>query len=245
MPKRSHIEETRSRRRGSSLESALLEAAWNELVAVGYSKLTMDGVAFRAQTSKPVIYRRWQNRVALMLAVLRHRSPMVPERIADTGNLRSDVLSVMRGVAMTLSELSQESVWAIIADCFIDRGDARIAEAGMKASVGTMALIIQRAVNRGELPESTFPRRVVSLPLDLSRHEMLIRRAPVPEEILIEIVDKVFLPLLRVASVKEATSEGTTESDTMIRFVRDSTAHRPKRLVRSKSNQRTETSRRS
>ena len=112
MPKRSHIEETRSRRRGSSLESALLEAAWNELVAVGYSKLTMDGVALRAQTSKPVIYRRWPNRVALVLAVLRHRSPMVPERIADTGNLRSDVLSVMRGVAMTLSELSQESVWA-------------------------------------------------------------------------------------------------------------------------------------
>jgi hypothetical protein len=105
---------------------------------------------------------------------------------------------------MTLSELSQESIWAIIADCFIERGDARIAEAGMKASVGTMSLIIQRAVNRGELPEFTLPRRVVSLPLDLSRREMLIRRAPVPEEILVEIVDNVFLPLLRVASMKEA-----------------------------------------
>jgi AcrR family transcriptional regulator len=244
MPRRSHIEEARSRRRGSSLESALLEAAWNELLTVGYSKLTMDGVALRAKTSKPVIYRRWPNRVALVLAVLRHRSPIVPERIADTGNLRSDVLSVMRGVAMTLSELSQESVWAIIADCFIDRGDARIAEAGMKASIGTMSLIIQRATNRGELPESTIPRRVVSLPLDLSRHEMLIRRAPVPEEILVEIVDDVFLPLLRVASAKESKRQGNTDSDTMIRFVRDSTGQRSKRLVRSKSNNQTETSRR-
>ena len=41
---------------------------------------------------------------------------------------------------------------------------------------------------------------------------MLIRRAPVPEEILVEIVDNVFLPLLRAASMKaflRRADEGT------------------------------------
>jgi len=246
MAKRQHTEKLQNRRRGDFLEAALLDAAWDELIAVGYSKLTMDAVALRAKTSKPVIYRRWPNRVALVLAVLRHRSPMVPERLADTGSLRSDVLSVMRGVAMTLSELSAESIWALIADCFIDQGDARIAEAGMKASIGTMSLIIQRAVDRGEIPECSLPRRVVSLPLDLSRHEMMITRAAVPEEVLIEIVDHVFLPRLRTASTMELKLKGPAKDDKMIRFTVSSPEQQTQKAVQGQvTNRKPESSRRS
>ena len=40
------------RRRGSSLEAALLDAAWDELHVVGYAALTMDGVAARAPAKR-------------------------------------------------------------------------------------------------------------------------------------------------------------------------------------------------
>ena len=46
-----------TRRRGTALEAALLEAAWDELSEVGYAALTMEGVAARARTSRAVLYR--------------------------------------------------------------------------------------------------------------------------------------------------------------------------------------------
>jgi len=40
-----------TRRRGAKLEAALLQAAWDELTAVGYAALTMENVAARAKLS--------------------------------------------------------------------------------------------------------------------------------------------------------------------------------------------------
>ena len=51
-----------TRRRGATLERALLDAAWEELQESGYARLTMERVADRAGTSRAVIYRRWRNR---------------------------------------------------------------------------------------------------------------------------------------------------------------------------------------
>jgi AcrR family transcriptional regulator len=63
-----------TRRRGEALEDALLDAAWDELVEVGYGRFTIDGVAARAGTSRPVIYRRWPVRSDLAIAAVRRRA---------------------------------------------------------------------------------------------------------------------------------------------------------------------------
>jgi AcrR family transcriptional regulator len=65
-----------TRRRGEALQNALLDAAWEELQAGGYAKLTIERVAERAGTSRAVIYRRWRNRYELVIAALRHRQPV-------------------------------------------------------------------------------------------------------------------------------------------------------------------------
>jgi AcrR family transcriptional regulator len=56
------------RRYGAALERALLGAAWEELRESGYAGFTIDAVARRAGTSRPVLYRRWPNRAQLVLA---------------------------------------------------------------------------------------------------------------------------------------------------------------------------------
>ena len=61
------------RRRGPQLEAALLEAAWDELIEVGFAVLTMESVAARAHTGVAVLYRRWANKDELVLAFLRQR----------------------------------------------------------------------------------------------------------------------------------------------------------------------------
>jgi hypothetical protein len=63
-----------------------------------------------------------------------------------------------------------------------------------------LAEIVARAVERGELPAGPRSPRVLNLPFDLLRHDELMTMRPVPAESLIEIVDEVWLPLLRAPS---------------------------------------------
>src|ERR1700678_4159356 len=86
---------TRQRRRGEELEAALLEAAWDELVDVGFAKLTMESVAARAKTGVAVLYRRWPNKDELVLAALRHYGTEHPVEVPDTGSLRGDMIALL------------------------------------------------------------------------------------------------------------------------------------------------------
>src|ERR1700727_1770293 len=71
------------RRRGAELEGAILDAAWEQLIAEGYEHFTVDTVAARARTSKPVLYRRWKTREDLLRATVRHRGAADPPAIPD------------------------------------------------------------------------------------------------------------------------------------------------------------------
>src|ERR1700744_4599906 len=85
----------RRRRRGQELESALLEAAWDELVEVGFAALTMESIAARAHTGIAVLYRRWPNKGELVLAAIAHFGRAHPVEIPDTGTLRGDLLALL------------------------------------------------------------------------------------------------------------------------------------------------------
>ena len=95
------------RRRGAALEAALLDAAWDELCAVGYPGFTLDGVAERARTSRPVLGRRWSNRTELVIAAMRHHySDLSVHDLPDTGTLRGDVLALLRPLSASVSEMA-------------------------------------------------------------------------------------------------------------------------------------------
>ena len=58
--------------------------------------------------------------------------------------------------------------------------------------------MLERAVARGEAPRTAAHPRVATVPVMLLRAEYAMRGIPsVPDEVLIEIVDEVFLPLVR------------------------------------------------
>lgn len=179
------------RRRGAELESAILEAAWEELTAVGYANVTMEGVADRARTGKQVLYRRWRNRADLILAAMRRRVVPIADDIPDTGELRGDVLALLRRMARRYHEVGPDVVHGLAAE-FSDLDPDFLA-----IMAGVMATILKRAVARGEIRPEAITRRVTTLPVDLFRHEMLLTRDPLPETSPVEIVDEIFLPLLR------------------------------------------------
>jgi len=184
-----------TRRRGSALEDALLDAAWDELRQVGYARLTMEGVAQRAGTSRPVLARRWPTRPQLVVAALRRHRPMLSGEIPDTGSLRGDVLAVLRRISARFAEVGPETFYGLAGDYFADPAlipdfQAQVLQTGNQV----MAAILKRAAERGEARDDIHPR-VATLPIDLLRHELLL--SPGDEHAITEILDQVFLPLVQ------------------------------------------------
>ncbi|MDQ2635304.1 MAG: TetR/AcrR family transcriptional regulator, partial [Actinomycetota bacterium] len=86
------------RRRGEELDTAIRTAVLGLLAEHGPAGVTMEAVAAAAQTSKPVLYRRWPDAATLLRdTLLRIATTAIPHD--DTGCYREDMLSVLRGWA--------------------------------------------------------------------------------------------------------------------------------------------------
>lgn len=186
-----------TRRRGTALEEAILQAAADQLTETGFAGLTMDAVAKRAGTNKNAIYRRWPDRLALGIAAYRQIARAVP--LPDTGSLRGDTLEMLRRANRHWSS----PLGAILRELFAAAGGtqeliSQLSDQSADALATPWLIILGRAVARGEAtPEALHPR-VATVAMVLLRNEFITRGAPTaPDETLIEIVDEVYLPLIR------------------------------------------------
>jgi len=182
-----------SRRRGPALEDAILQAAWEEVSEVGYAKLTMEGVAARACTGKAVLYRRWPNRAALVLAAIRHRTVPISAEVPDTGRLRDDVLAILERLRRRYVEIGPAIIHGLLGEIH------EVPPSVFDVVPDVMRTVLQRAADRGEVRQDRVDQvttRVASLPGDLLRHELMLSLRPVSDAFLAEIVDEIFLPLV-------------------------------------------------
>ncbi len=187
-----------TRRRGATLEAAILDAGWQQLVEKGYPGFTFEAIAERAKTGKAVLYRRWPDKEALLLAVLAHQGFGAAAEIPDTGSLREDVLTLLRS-ANRSGERAAALFSTILSAYFND--ELTLTPARLRAQLfgdhsRALTQVVQHAVDRGELPPEGLPARIVTLPSDLIRHELIMNLSRVPDETIVDIVDTVFLPLV-------------------------------------------------
>lgn len=191
--------DSKSRRRGAELEAAILDAAWAELSEHGYGRLTMEGVAARAGTSKPVLYRRWSSRAELALAAWNSRVS-VEEEVADTGVLREDLMALFARIARRADSMVNGVIAGVMAEAFRHPEITELLRDRLASPTGltdAVRRIVDRAVERGELPPVELPHRAARTPLDLVRNEFMTCGGPVDETVIAELVDDVYLPLLR------------------------------------------------
>lgn len=185
------------RRRGDALYSAIFEATLHELAEAGYAELTMERVAVRARASKASLYRRWSSRAELVADAIRQVMPAHDE-LPDTGDVREDILALLRYAASWLTGPHGEAVRGLLAETLRDPELTRAVRARITGSGADLMLeILRRGAARGEVRAGALTPRVAGVGGALLRQHFLIYGAPMPDEVIVEIVDEVVLPLVR------------------------------------------------
>lgn len=184
------------RRRGEALENAILAAALEELAEVGYTGLTMERVAARARTGKAAVYRRWPSRAELVVDAYAARQ-LIALDPPDTGGLRGDIIAFLRQISAHLSSPHGDVLRGLLTEIMRDAEFAQLVrERVHTAGPGAIQGVLKRAVRRGEIEPWIPASRRATVAVDLLRNRFLLYGAPIPDEIITEIVDEVYLPLL-------------------------------------------------
>ena len=190
-------DQVRHRRRGEELEHAVLDAAWDELVDVGFASLTMESVAARARTGVAVLYRRWPNKDELVMATLQHYGRSRRIAIPDTGTLRGDMLALLGNVSDGRTSFTAV-ITATFAGLLAGSGltPAQVRERIMDDRPLWSVEIYGRAAERGEIDLDRVPPAVLEMPFQLIRHDLLMTLRPLTPERIKSVVDDLFMPLV-------------------------------------------------
>lgn len=172
---------TRPGGRTARTGQAVLAAAIEELSSRDYADISVESIAARAGVHKTTVYRRWGGkeeiiRQALIGAAGTHI------QVPDTGSVDSDLLLLARAVQAVLSPPRG----AAITTALIVGGLASAELAGLMrqfwaARLEAIGVIVDRAVERGELPAGTDPvalMRTLAAPL---YYQLLVAREPVTD----------------------------------------------------------------
>ena len=182
------------RRRGARLEAAIDAAVLRLLVEQGPAAVTMEAVAAAAKTSKPVLYRRWADRRALLRDILlRAATTTIPHD--DTGSYRGDMLAVLSGwVTMCQGERAAVLRAVVAAMTF----DADIAEAFREGVIGwrkhEMAALLARGIERGDVRPDVSIEIARELAQSVLWHRLLITGDPIDDDLAVRLVDEVLVP---------------------------------------------------
>ncbi|WP_322748865.1 MULTISPECIES: TetR/AcrR family transcriptional regulator [unclassified Frankia] len=185
------------RPRDDAREQAILDAALELLVEVGYERMSMVAVAARARASKATIYRRWANKDELVIEAVRRRSGGADIVPADTGSLRGDLVDA---VCKIVDHVSREDAALIAGVLLAMRGSPDLAAAlrvpmlEEKRWIGD--LIVQRAMDRDELRSSAAADVFHELMPALLFSRLLITGESLDSAFIEHMIDDVLLPLM-------------------------------------------------
>ena len=186
-----------TRRRGETLERAIFDAVLDQLQAVGYVGLTMEGVATRAHTGKAALYRRWPRKEDLVVDALEHALPS-PTDLPDHGNVRDDLLDLLRRMTAMLNSPAGCALQCLMSETERDESFARLLHERVKEPRKRMFLdLLARAADRGQVRPTAATQLVGEVGPALVMQRFLADGPPVPDDYVVSVLDEVVLPLLR------------------------------------------------
>lgn len=178
--------------------SAIRDATWAELTEHGYAGVTFEGVARRAKTGKPVLYRRYRSRAQMVTDALPTlRTPSL--EVASSKNLRDDILDMVESLVDQWQQIGLDTYRNLIAEA--DEATLETFQAKVAAHADhTIRRALDAARDRGEIGPARIPDRVATSILALMRNELLLTHNTIERSALAELVDLIYLPAVEAAS---------------------------------------------
>ncbi|GAA2683428.1 TetR/AcrR family transcriptional regulator [Nonomuraea recticatena] len=142
--------------RSARVRDAVRQATLAELAEHGYQGLTVENVAARSGVHKTTVYRRWTGVEGLIADAL-ELAAEEPWPVPDTGTIEGDLRELARMVRRGMDPTAT----AFVAAGMQDEAAARALNGFYTARHAQSAVIVRRAVERGELPAGTDAEEVV------------------------------------------------------------------------------------
>jgi AcrR family transcriptional regulator len=185
------------RRRDHSRDPEILQAALDVLAEEGYDGMTIDMVAGRARAGKATLYRRWASKGELVVEAVAcmKRGHFDLQNLPDTGTLRGDLVALIKPRAIEDSE-KKTRIMAGLMSALVrspELADA-IDDAIVRPRAEANRILLQRAVDRGEIPADTDIETLALVSPSMAAQRSIVQQKPVDREFLLSIIDGVILP---------------------------------------------------
>jgi AcrR family transcriptional regulator len=187
------------RRRGPVLERAILDAALEQLSTVGWSGLTMEGVAAGAQTGKAAVYRRWPSKEDLVADALQAGLPIL-DVAADHGSIREDLFRLCLRVRDAMYSRSGFALRSVLYECDIataERFHGVIVRGVIEPSNRLFREVVRRGVARGDVRPDATGDLVFDVIPGLMMYRSKVCGSEWPDGDIADMIDQVMVPLLR------------------------------------------------
>ncbi|MGH8889327.1 MAG: TetR/AcrR family transcriptional regulator [Acidothermaceae bacterium] len=185
------------RRRGVTLEQAIFDAVVQQMSTVGFSGLTMEGVAACAHTGKAALYRRWQSKEDLVVDALNHVLPAF-DSLPDMGNLRDDIAAVLAHMVDVVNSDAGCALSVLMAELKHEHEFVKTLQSRVFAPRKAMMRgILDRAAARGEINAAAITPLALDVGPALVIHRLLCEGPPVETQFADDVIDQIVMPLLR------------------------------------------------
>ncbi|MEU5213334.1 TetR/AcrR family transcriptional regulator [Streptomyces sp. NPDC020742] len=133
--------------------AAIRAAVFEELAAVGFARMSIEGIARRAGVGKTAVYRRWRSKLHLVLDVV-SAVALAGLPSPDTGSLRGDVRMLLEVASRALRHPMASQ---ILPDLLAEAARSPELAGALRTALhdsqqGVAAAMVARAVERGEVP---------------------------------------------------------------------------------------------
>ncbi|WP_224090599.1 TetR/AcrR family transcriptional regulator [Arthrobacter sp. StoSoilB13] len=181
--------------RSARVRRAVLDATLDLFHAFGMNGLTVADVSARAGVHETTIYRRWGTRENLMIdALLEEAEELLP--VPDTGSVRDDLIAYLTSLVAYLSTPHGNDFDRALAAAGDDPAASQARKQYWNTRYARSGQIITRAIDRGELPDTTNPRHAVDMLVAPLHFKVVLTREPLDPGLPARLVDTILHGLI-------------------------------------------------
>ena len=180
------------RPRSSAADEAILEATVDLFAEVGLEALTMEGVAARAGVGKNTLYRRYPNKVDLVVSAVRcYTNVGAPP--PDTGTTRGDVRALVDDLVAIVTATPMGRMLPILVAARTRVPELDVAYSEIVADKrARSAAVVRRGIERGDFRDDVDLDLVVDAFVSAVFYRFLVTNAPLDEAFRAAVVDTAF-----------------------------------------------------